>query len=137
LAAIIAEKESVPGYDGRDVGTGDRTMMKVSGSILLAGVCVAFASLTACTQTGPVEFSATGADASSMSRADDLDFGPMDHTVATCKAIAQKAGAGQCVKVRAYEACMKSRGYITVLGPENPAGCGDPAWESDVRKWLQ
>jgi hypothetical protein len=125
------------GYDGRDVCTGDRTMMKVSGSFLLAGVCVAFVALTACTQTGPVEFSATGADSSSMSRADDLDFGPMDHSVATCKAVAQKAGVGQCVKVRAYESCMKSRGYITVLGPENPSGCGEPAWESDVRKWLQ
>jgi hypothetical protein len=32
---------------------------------------------------------------------------------------------------------MKSKGYITVLGPENPQGCGDPEWEKDVRKWLQ
>ncbi|MEA3084851.1 MAG: hypothetical protein QOC89_2548 [Paraburkholderia sp.] len=32
---------------------------------------------------------------------------------------------------------MKSNGYITVLGPENPKGCGDPEWEKDVRKWLQ
>lgn len=111
--------------------------MKPSRSLLLAGAMAASLSLAACTQTGPVEFSATGADSSSMTRADDLDFGPMDHSVATCKATAQKAGPGQCVKVRAYEACMKSRGYITVLGPENPAGCGDPTWEKDVRKWLQ
>lgn len=112
-------------------------MMRFSGSFLLASAVLTLASLAACTQTGPVEFSATGADSSSMSRADDLDFGPMDHSVADCKSVAQQAGAGKCVKVRAYEACMKTRGYITVLGPENPAGCGDPAWEKDVRKWLQ
>jgi predicted small lipoprotein YifL len=111
--------------------------MKFSGSLMLAGAILATVSLAACTQTGPLEFSATGADAPTMSRADDLDFGPMDHSVAACKAAAQKAGAGQCVKVRAYEACMKTRGYITLLGPENPSGCGEPVWEHDVRKWIQ
>jgi predicted small lipoprotein YifL len=111
--------------------------MKFSGSLRLAGAIVVSASLAACALTGPLEFSAAGADASSMSRADDLDFGPMDHSVAACKAVAQKAGSGQCVKVRAYEACMKTRGYITLLGPENPPGCGAPLWEQDVRKWVQ
>jgi predicted small lipoprotein YifL len=111
--------------------------MKVSYSLLLAGAILATVSLAACTQTGPVEFSATGANAPSISRADDLDFGPMDHSIAACKAVAQQAGAGQCVKVRAYEACMKTRGYITLLGPENPSGCGEPVWEQDVRKWIQ
>lgn len=111
--------------------------MKVSYSLLLAGAILASVSLAACTQTGPVEFSATGADAPTTSRADDLDFGPMDHSAAACKVVAQKAGAGQCVKVRAYESCMKTRGYITLLGPENPSGCGEPVWEQDVRKWIQ
>jgi hypothetical protein len=85
----------------------------------------------------PVEFSATGAGAPDTSRTDDLDFGPMDHSIAVCKAAAQSAGQGRCVKVRAYEACMKTRGYLTVLGPENPAGCWQPTWEPDVRKLLQ
>jgi predicted small lipoprotein YifL len=111
--------------------------MKLSGSLLLAGAILASVSLAACMQAGPVEFSATGADASSTSRGDDVDFGAMDRSIADCKAAAHRAGPGQCVKVRAYEACMKTRGYITVLGPENPSGCGDPAWEKDVRKWIQ
>lgn len=111
--------------------------MKFHGSLLLAGAMAAAVSLTACTQAGPVEFSVGGADAPVTSRADDLDFGPMDHSIAACKAAAQSAGQGRCVKVRAYEACMKTRGYITVLGPENPSSCGQPAWEQDVRKWLQ
>ncbi|MPW15671.1 hypothetical protein GCT13_01765 [Paraburkholderia sp. CNPSo 3157] len=78
---------------------------------------------TACTHTGPVEFSATGADAPSLNRSSDMDFGPMDHSIAQCKTVAMNSGRGQCTKVRAYESCMKSRGYITVLGPENPKGC--------------
>jgi hypothetical protein len=92
---------------------------------------------TACTHTGSVEFSATGADAPSLNRSSDMDFGPMDHSIAQCKTVAMNSGPGQCTKVRAYESCMKSRGYITVLGPENPKGCGEPDWEKDVRKWLQ
>jgi hypothetical protein len=111
--------------------------MKASGVFLKAGAIAAVLTLAACAQTQPVEFSLTGADAPSMSRADDLDFGPMDHSIAECKAVSQKAGPGQCAKVRAYEACMKTRGYITVLGPENPPNCGQPNWEQDVRKWLQ
>jgi predicted small lipoprotein YifL len=111
--------------------------MTLRSSLLLMGAMLAALSLTACTQAGPVEFSATGADAPDTSRADDLDFGPMDHSIAACKATAQSAGPGRCAKVRAYEACLKTRGYITVLGPENPAACGEPAWEQDVRKWLQ
>jgi predicted small lipoprotein YifL len=111
--------------------------MNLRASLLLAGAVVAAVALTACTQAGPVEFSATGADAPDTSHADDLDFGSMDHSIAVCKVAAQSAGQGRCVKVRAYEACMKTRGYITVLGPENPASCGQPAWEQDVRKWLQ
>ncbi|HEY1996746.1 hypothetical protein [Paraburkholderia sp.] len=153
MAAIIAEKAVRACYGGATPGQmtdpigrvgvswsqrkkGDRTM-KLCGSLLLKGIVVSALALTACTQTGPVEFSATGADAPDSSRADDMDFGPMDHSIAECKAAAQRAGTGRCVKVRAYEACMKTRGYITVLGPENPAGCGQPAWEQDVRKWLQ
>ncbi|HEY3599068.1 MAG TPA: hypothetical protein VGL08_16320 [Paraburkholderia sp.] len=93
--------------------------------------------LAACAQTGPVEFSTSGADAPSLSRSDDLDFGPMDQSIAACKSVSSNAGSGQCAKVRAYEACMKTRGYITLLGPENPSGCGEPAWEQDVRKWLK
>ena len=61
----------------------------------------------------------------------------MDGTMAACKTVAHNAGPGQCTQVRAYEACMKQKGYITVLGPENPPNCGQPAWEQDVRKWLQ
>lgn len=49
----------------------------------------------------------------------------------------ERAGAGRCTQVRAYEACMKDKGYITVLGPENPPNCGQPDWEQDVRKWLE
>ncbi|MBN3764390.1 hypothetical protein [Burkholderia sp. Ac-20365] len=109
--------------------------------ILRASILVAAASLamltTACTHTGPVEFSLTGADTSTQTNAGDLDFGPMDRTVAQCKTVSRNAGPGQCTKVRAYESCMKSKGYITVLGPENPKGCGDPEWEKDVRKWLE
>ena len=109
--------------------------------ILRASILVAAASLamltTACTHTGPVEFSLTGADTSTQTNAGDLDFGPMDRTVAQCKTVSRNAGPGQCTKVRAYESCMKSKGYITVLGPENPKGCGAPEWEQDVRKWLE
>ena len=61
---------------------------------------------------GPVEFSTTGADAPSLSTSDDLDFGPMDHSISACKTESAKAGAGRCTQVRAYEACMKTRGYI-------------------------
>jgi predicted small lipoprotein YifL len=111
--------------------------MNLRASLLLAGAVMAALSLTACTQTGPVEFSVGGADAPDTTRADDVDFSSMDHSIAVCKAAAQSAGQGRCVKVRAYEACMKTRGYITVLGPENPASCGQPAWEQDVRKYLQ
>jgi len=94
--------------------------------------------VAACAQTGPVEFSPGGADSPALSsNPDALDFGPMDRSVANCKAVAKSAPPGQCAKVRAYESCMKGRGYITLLGPENPAGCGQPAWEADVRKWLQ
>lgn len=110
--------------------------MKLCGSLLLVGAMAAVL-LTGCAQGGPVEFSATGADAPDLSRADDLDFGPMDHSIAVCKTAAQSAGQGRCVKVRAYEACMKTHGYLTLLGPENPAGCGQPTWEQDVRKLLQ
>jgi hypothetical protein len=103
-------------------------------------LCItAFAGLLlgACAQTSPVEFSVSGADAPMLNHASDMDFGPMDRTIAQCKVASKEAGLDQCSKVRAYESCMKSKGYITVLGPENPQGCGDPAWEKDVRKWLQ
>jgi hypothetical protein len=109
--------------------------------ILRAHVLIAAASLAVltagCTHTGPVEFSVTGADAPTLNSSSDLDFGPMDRSIAQCKTVAKNTGTGQCVKVRAYESCMKSKGYITVLGPENPKGCGDPEWEQDVRKWLK
>jgi hypothetical protein len=115
-------------------------MTQAKGSFFARGAAaltaVAAVSLTACSSTAPVEFSLSGADSPSLSRADDLDFGPMDHSIAECKTVSHNAGAGRCAQVRAYESCMKTRGYITVLGPENPAGCGDPAWEQDVRKWL-
>ncbi|CAD6520108.1 hypothetical protein ACFQ3P_07250 [Paraburkholderia sabiae] len=109
--------------------------------ILRAHVLIAAASLAVltagCTHTGPVEFSVTGADAPTLNSSSDLDFGPMDRSIAQCKTVAKNTGTGQCAKVRAYESCMKSKGYITVLGPENPKGCGDPEWEQDVRKWLK
>ncbi|HWT35326.1 MAG TPA: hypothetical protein VN289_03550 [Paraburkholderia sp.] len=109
--------------------------------MLRAHVLIAAASLAlltaACTHTGPVEFSVTGADTPTLNSSSDLDFGPMDRSIAQCKTVAKNAGTGQCAKVRAYESCMKSKGYITVLGPENPKGCGDPEWEQDVRKWLE
>ncbi len=85
----------------------------------------------------PVEFSLTGADAGNLTHADDADFSSMDKSVAQCKAAAASAGHGKCVQIRAYEACMKTHGYLTVLGPENPPNCGQPAWEQDARKWLQ
>nr|WP_322013265.1 hypothetical protein [Paraburkholderia sp. J12] len=96
---------------------------------------LAWVLLAGCTT--PVEFSATGADVRTATEADDLDFGPMDHSIAQCKAVSHSAGPGRCTQLRAYEACMKTKGYITVLGPENPQNCGQPAWEQDVRKWLQ
>jgi hypothetical protein len=105
--------------------------MRLLSTAVLAG------ALSACAQTGPVEFSASGADVPILDQASDMDFGPMDRTIAQCKAVSRSAGPGQCTEVRAYEACMKSNGYITVLGPENPQGCGDPEWEKDVRKWLR
>jgi hypothetical protein len=111
--------------------------MKSYGFLLQARGIAAALMLGACAQTGPVEFSATGADAPSVSHADDLNFGPMDRSIAECKATSRQAGPGQCAKVRAYEACMKTKGYVTLLGPENPPNCGQPAWEQDVRKWLQ
>ncbi|APR39594.1 hypothetical protein [Paraburkholderia sp. SOS3] len=98
---------------------------------------LAAVSLAACSSTAPVEFSLSGADAPSLTRADDLDFGPMDHSIAECKTVSRNSGQGRCTQLRAYESCMKTRGYITVLGPENSSGCGDPDWEKDVRKWLQ
>lgn len=101
----------------------------------LAGAVAFVLLLPAC--TAPVEFSLTGANANTASESDDLDFGPMDQSMAQCKATARSAGRGKCIQVRAYEACMKTKGYITVLGPENPQNCGQPAWEEDVRKWLQ
>ena len=104
---------------------------------LFLTAAVAGALLGACAHSGPVEFSASGADAPILNQASDMDFGPMDRTIAQCKVVSRNAGADACAKVRAYESCMKSKGYITVLGPENPKGCGDPAWESDVRKWLR
>ncbi len=104
----------------------------------MAGKHVLFAAavlLAGC--TGPLEFSAGGADTVSASNPDALDFGPMDRSIAQCKAMSQKAGAGRCAKVRAYEACMKGRGYVTLLGPENPSGCGEPSWQQGIRKLLR
>ncbi len=98
------------------------------GSLVAAAVIPAALFLAGCTQTGPVEFSLSGADTSLTTNADDLDFGPMDRTVSACKSVSRNAGSGRCTKVRAYEACMKDKGYITLLGPENPSGCGEPAW---------
>ncbi len=107
------------------------------GSLVAAAVIPAALFLAGCTQTGPVEFSLSGADTSLTTNADDLDFGPMDRTVSACKSVSRNAGSGRCTKVRAYEACMKDKGYITLLGPENPSGCGEPAWERDVRNALR
>jgi hypothetical protein len=92
---------------------------------------------TAC--AGPVEFSAS-ANPPTLSNSDDTvdaDFSGMDRAMDGCKAAARQSGPGRCTQVRAYEACMKTQGYIAVLGPENPANCGQPAWEEDVRKWLE
>jgi hypothetical protein len=123
------------------IETGERTMTQSRGSFFVRGATAvaltAALSLAACSSTAPVEFSLSGADAPSLTRADDLDFGPMDNSIAACKTVSHNAGAGRCAQVRAYESCMKTRGYITVLGPENPSGCGDPEWEQDVRKWLK
>jgi hypothetical protein len=111
-------------------------MTKSWGSLMAAAAISAAVFLAGCTQTGPVEFSLNGADAPLTTNADDLDFGPMDRSVSACKSVSHNAGPGQCTKVRAYEACMKDKGYITLLGPENPAGCGEPAWEKDVRNLI-
>jgi hypothetical protein len=111
--------------------------MRSHFSFRVVPVLAATMLVAACAQTGPVEFSAGGADSPSLSHPDALDFGPMDRSIAACKAAAKSAPPGQCAQVRAYESCMKGRGYITLLGPENPSGCGQPAWEEDVRKWLR
>jgi hypothetical protein len=97
---------------------------------------VTMMTLSAC--TGPVEFSAS-ANPPPPGNADttSADFSGMDHAMDACKAMAKASGPGQCTQVRAYEACMKTKGYIAVLGPENPQNCGQPAWEEDVRKWLK
>jgi len=98
-------------------------------------VPVAALALAACST--PVEFSAS-ANPPSWNDADaNADFSGMDNSMSACKATAKQAGAGRCTQVRAYEACMKDKGYITVLGPENPPNCGQPEWEQDVRKWLK
>jgi predicted small lipoprotein YifL len=134
LPALIARFERLSTDPIRP--TGERTM-KPRTTYLAALTLSAAAALAGCTQMGPVEFSTTGADAPMNTASDDLDFGPMDHSIAACKVESKNSGTGRCAQVRAYEACMKTRGYITVLGPENPSGCGDPAWEQDVRKWLR
>lgn len=103
----------------------------LSSALLSLATC---ALLAACAQ--PVEFSASAANAPNLTHADDLDFGPMDQTIAQCKSAAREAGRGHCTQVRAYEACMKTKGYLTILGPENPRDCGEPAWEQNARKWL-
>jgi hypothetical protein len=92
-------------------------------------------ALAACST--PVEFSASANPPSWNDANADADFSGMDNSMSACKAAAKKAGAGRCVQVRAYEACMKDKGYITVLGPENPPNCGQPEWEQDVRKWIK
>ncbi|MGE8365289.1 hypothetical protein ACU4GI_04535 [Cupriavidus basilensis] len=109
--------------------------MKSRWSVPAVALSAAVALLAGC--TGPVEFSAGGPDTVSPANPDSLDFGPMDRSIAQCKAASQQAGTGQCAKVRAYEACMKGRGYFTLMGPENPSGCGEPSWQQDVRKLLR
>ena len=94
-------------------------------------------ALAACSNMQPVEFSASANPPSLNDASADADFSGMDRSMSACKAAARQAGAGRCTQVRAYEACMKERGYITVLGPENPPNCGEPAWEQDARKWLR
>ncbi|MDR5771537.1 MULTISPECIES: hypothetical protein [unclassified Caballeronia] len=92
--------------------------------------------LSACAQTGPVEFSAS-ANPPASDKDGPADFSGMDNSMNACKTQSRQAGADRCTQVRAYESCMKSKGYITVLGPENPPNCGQPDWEQDVRKWLR
>jgi hypothetical protein len=105
-------------------------------SVPAVAFSAAVALLAGC--TGPVEFSTGGgADSVAAGNPDSLDFGPMDRSIAQCKAVSQNAGTGQCAKVRAYESCMKGRGYFTLMGPENPSGCGEPGWQQDVRKLLR
>ena len=96
--------------------------MRSCWSVPAAALMAAAMLLAGC--TGPVEVSAGGPDsvAASAVNPDFLDFGPMDRSIAQCKAAAQRAGTGQCVKVRAYEACMKGRGYVTLLGPASRRG---------------
>ncbi|WP_044041335.1 hypothetical protein [Caballeronia insecticola] len=104
--------------------------------LLRAGLsCAAVLALAACST--PVEFSASANPPPWNDPGGDADFSGMDNTMSACKTTAKAAGAGRCTQVRAYEACMKDRGYITVLGPENPPNCGQPEWEQDVRKWLK
>jgi hypothetical protein len=109
-----------------------KQMNRVFRSCLLPAAA-AFA-LAACNT--PVEFSAS-ANPPSWNNDGDADFSGMDNSMSACKAAAKQAGAGRCTQVRAYEACMKDKGYITVLGPENPPNCGQPEWEQDARKWLK
>lgn len=103
---------------------------------LLRTCLIPAAALVLAACNTPVEFS-TSANPPPYANDGDADFSGMDNTMSACKTAAKQAGAGRCTQVRAYEACMKTKGYITVLGPENPPNCGQPAWEQDVRKWLQ
>ncbi|KMZ11781.1 hypothetical protein BHUM_04306c [Candidatus Burkholderia humilis] len=93
--------------------------------------------LTIAACAGPVEFSAIANPPPLSGDTADADFSGMDRTMDGCKAVAKQSGPGQCTQVRAYEACMKTKGYIAVLGPENPSNCDQPTWEEDVRKWLK
>ncbi|KND55102.1 hypothetical protein BPUN_2951 [Candidatus Paraburkholderia kirkii] len=97
--------------------------------------CLLPAALDLAACSTPVEFSAS-ANPPAFNDG-DADFSSMDNAMSACKAAAKKAGADRCTQVRAYEACMKDKGYITVLGPENPPDCGQPEWERDVRRWLK
>jgi hypothetical protein len=105
-------------------------MRFVNLSCIVAALCV-----SAC--TGPVEFSASANPPTGNGDSTSADFSGMDRAMDACKTSAKQAGPGQCLQVRTYESCMKTKGYITVLGPENPQNCGQPEWESDVRKWLK
>jgi hypothetical protein len=102
----------------------------------IARTLVALVPLALAACTGPVEFSANANPPPAIESV-NADFSGMDRAMDTCKASSRNAGPGRCAQVRAYEACMKTQGYITVLGPENPPNCGQPDWEQDVRRWLK
>ncbi|SDV46413.1 hypothetical protein [Chitinasiproducens palmae] len=110
-------------------------MQKIAGAtVIVAGS----AGLAGCQTATPLEV-AIG-DPQAGSRADtasQLDFRGMDQAVDDCKQAARSAAANRCAQVRAYESCMHGKGYVTLLGPDTPSGCGETDWQRNLRQEMK